>query len=406
MTQPRRLLPNMTHSITRRVARRCLALKPNPQINQIFLYAMGRAQQRRRVQVHATVTNCSHHHTVATDRREGAPEPLGLSPEQRETSDLDLFLGHFHGLTARAFNTHYGRGENFWRSGSYDNCELWNAAAQLKQCLYAWTNPVKDGLIDHPDEWEGVMTLPEDFGTRIPISKPKGAFFGGRRPASHRVPRDLDALARMEREFAAAEAEALVRSKARDETKQRKRSKRKSKTPRSKKRQRGVDRDRRRRVGKLIGPQPFHPPEESKSSLPDLVYLEITPPPAWQHLPIEEVRAFFRAELEREVAEIHAEREREGKRTMSSQALQDQHPFEASGPTRPTFQRNPRVCCPGDWELRFEVLRGLKAFRSSYRESWRRRHKGGTVFPAGTTLMRRLHKARVAPGTGPPLRAA
>ena len=164
--------------------------------------------------------------------------------------------------------------------------------------------------------------------------------------------------------------------------------------------------DRRRRVGKLIGPQPVLPAEESKSSLPDLVYLEITPPPAWQHLPIEEVRAFFRAELEREVAEIHAEREREGKRTMSPQALQDQDPFESSGPTRPTFQRNPRVCCPGDWELRLEVLRGLQAFRSSYRESWRRRHKRSTVFPAGTTLMRRLHRARVAPGTGPPLRAA
>ena len=84
---------------------------------------------------------------------------------------------------ARALNTRFGRGENFWRSGSYGAVEVHGREALQAQLLYCWTNPTLDGQVPHPDLWPGVRYLPEDFGRTITVEKPAGAFFGGRRPA-------------------------------------------------------------------------------------------------------------------------------------------------------------------------------------------------------------------------------
>ena len=400
---PRRLLPEMTYSITRRCVDRRLFLLPTPEVNEVLLYSLGRALQNRRVELHVYSANTNHDHSVMTDRPKGMPEPPGLTEAQRESADLPGFMGHFRSLTGRALNTHYGRGENFWRVGSYDSCELWNMQSQIDQCLYAWTQVVRDGLVERIEDWPGVVTLPEDFGTTIRVAKPKNAFFGGR-GKDRVVPTDPYALAHWTQELADAEEAALRLGRERDKRKkQRKRNK--AKPGRGAKRGRALDKARRRRARKKKLPAPK--PKRDRSRLPDFVEIDVVPPPAFQHWPIEKVRTFFREELDRELERIRAEREREGKSVMGIEAVMAQNPRDAAGPTWPTFARNPRVCCSKDKELRLRVLRGLQDWRYRYRIA-RQALKSGkdVVFPEGTYHLRRFHDVRVRTGSGPPLRAA
>ena len=48
--------------------------------------------------------------------------------------------------------------------------------------LYTWTNPVKDWLVERPEDWPGVKFLPKDFGRTFTATRPDEAFFGGRLP--------------------------------------------------------------------------------------------------------------------------------------------------------------------------------------------------------------------------------
>ena len=102
---PRRLLPGQSHSATRRV-RDAFLLRSSQADNEIVLYALGVALEHHDVDLHALVAEPNHVHTNLTD--------------SGDTAALPDFFRDFHALTARALNAHCGRGENFWRQGSYD----------------------------------------------------------------------------------------------------------------------------------------------------------------------------------------------------------------------------------------------------------------------------------------------
>lgn len=394
----------MTHSFTRRCVERRLYLKPTREVSQILLYSLGRALQGRRIELHAYCANANHDHGAATDRPDGMPAPEGASAAKLETSDLPEFMGHFRSLSARALNTHYGRGGAFWASGSYDNCEHWNEEAQVRQCLYVWTQVVRDGLVERLEDWSGVLFLPEHFGKTLRVEKPKGAFFGGR--GKERVrPSDPYALAHW-LELVAEEAESTSSAAKERQRKRERRRRRKGKPGTSKRRKRQLDHDRTRRAKKKKAPAPK--PTRDRSKLPDFVEITIVPPPAFQHWPIEDVRSYFRERLDRELERIRAEREELGKRVLGIDRVMAEDPRTSVGPTWPTFARNPRVVCPGDTERRLEVLRRLQDWRRRYRSAWEARAQGETdvVFPEGTYGLRRFHDVRVRSGSGPPLRAA
>ena len=98
MTQPRRLLAGQTHSITRRVARRCFLLKPTAFVNSVVLYALGYAKSRYpELSLHGFVAEANHQHSNCTDTR-----------EEGELSPIPGFFQSFHRLVAASLNTHYG----------------------------------------------------------------------------------------------------------------------------------------------------------------------------------------------------------------------------------------------------------------------------------------------------------
>src|SRR5690606_27410915 len=101
--------------------------------------------------------------------------------------ELAAFMRDFDQLLARALNTHYRRGECFWsQPDSYSNLELSTREEALAKLVYLFVNPTADGLVEHPDQWPGVLTRPEDMGVLRHVEpRPERAFFGGRRPKDH-----------------------------------------------------------------------------------------------------------------------------------------------------------------------------------------------------------------------------
>jgi hypothetical protein len=362
---PRRLVPGQTHAVTRRVRDRTFLLRPDPTVNAIVLYALGVALSRRSVDLYAAMVESNHVHTNTGD---------GGSP-----SALPDFYRDFHSLTARGLNAHYGRGENLWRTGSYENVEVHGQRTLEEQFLYTWTNPVKDGLVERPEDWPGVKFLPEDFGRTFTVERPEGAFFGGRRPADWQPT------------FPPARAESRrAESRAREEER----------------RQARLSRIRPgARPPKTRAPRPDAPKRRSRRTLPDRVTFTIAPPPGYEHMSIEEVRAHFRALLDARVALIHEQRRAAGfGRFLGVAAVLAQEPRARAGDTFPTFARNPRIACLAV-EARVGLLTGLREWRAAYRvafEAWTRGDRT-VVFPCGSYALPRWHAARVRPATGPPL---
>ena len=361
---PRRLLPGQSHSATRRVRDRAFLLRPSQPVNEIVLYALGVALQRHDVDLHALVVESNHVHTNLTDRG--------------ETSALPDFFRDFHALSARALNAHYGRGENFWKSGSYDNVELRDKRTIEEQLLYTWTNPIKDGLVDCLEDWPGVKFGPEDFGRTFTVQRPQQAFFGGRRPDDWE-PTYPPARKAWRRE----------RHRAQNE-----------------------ERRQRRLAGTRPGQRPPKTPaprpeakRRSRRRLPEQVTFTIPPPPGYEHLPIEEVRAHFRRLLDERVALILQRRQEAGfERTMGADAVRAQDPFARAGDTFPTFARNPRIACL-EPSRRVDLLLELQAWRQQYRAAFELWTKGDRTveFPRGCYGIPRWHAAKLRAATGPPV---
>jgi hypothetical protein len=349
MALPRRLEPGRTHAVTRRCARRTLLLRPDEEVNQIVLFSLGVALTRHSVELHAFLAESNHTHTNATD----------------DAAELSDFFRDFHSLVARALNARFGRGENLWAPGSFDNVEIHDQATLEEQLLYLWTNPVKDGLVERPEDWPGVFFLPEDFGREITVRRPESAFFGGRRPPD------------WEPTYGPARAAQRARLRA---TLERRRARTRPGARPPKERAPRPERGDRRR-------------------LPETVTFRISAPPGYDHMTLEEVRAHFRKLLDQRVAQILAERRAQGLTTVKgAPAVLAQDPLESAGDTFPTFGRNPRIAC-FDRDRRLALLAQLQAWRLAHRvayELWRSGQRG-VEFPSGTYGMRRFHGARVKP---------
>jgi hypothetical protein len=338
MTVSRRLEYDRTHATTRRTLERRKFLNPRPGVRELVGYSLGRALELNPgVQLHAYVVSTSHPHALVTDR-----------PVEGDASALPDFFRDHHSLTARAMNARLGRGGPFWTTGSWDNVELHGQLTIEQQLLYAWTNPVKDGLCEWPEEWAaaGLMFLPEDWGKTFTFRKPEGAFFGGRRPVSL-TPTDPDALADWQAALRAEarDAERLGRDRARrarERAEDRKR-KRNGKRGVSDKQRRQLEQARARRKKKAAAPKPVR---ASRSILPELVQVTPMPPPGHEHQPLDEVKAYYRKRLDEEVARIHAERRQRGFTTfIGIERIRQEDPREPAGDSFPTFARNPRIAC-------------------------------------------------------------
>jgi REP element-mobilizing transposase RayT len=142
MTAPRQLLTGSTYLVTRRCSQRQYLLKPSKLTSHVFLYLLAVGAQRYRIYVHAYCVMSNHYHLVVTD------------PD----ANLPAFLQFLDGLTGRAINALWGRGEAFWGPASYSAVSLVSPRDVVDKAAYALANPVTAGLVRSGRRWPGLWS--------------------------------------------------------------------------------------------------------------------------------------------------------------------------------------------------------------------------------------------------------
>ena len=118
-------------------------LRPSPEVNDIILGALGRAQARYGVEIYAFVFLSNHFHMLM--RVDSAHQ-------------MAAFVGYFMSKIAKELGRMHGWREKFW-GRRYHSASLEDSArVQQERFLYILRNGCKEDLVDSPLEWPGVST--------------------------------------------------------------------------------------------------------------------------------------------------------------------------------------------------------------------------------------------------------
>lgn len=143
MTLARKVVAGRTYLISRRCTQRQFLLRPEPLVEQIYLYCLGEAAQRYEITLHGYIAMSNHQHLVARDNRGNFPE----------------FLAHLHKMIAKAMNRHRDRWENFWATEQPNAVYLVEPCDRFAKLVYLLANPVNGHLVDRISDWPGAISL-------------------------------------------------------------------------------------------------------------------------------------------------------------------------------------------------------------------------------------------------------
>jgi putative transposase len=73
MTYPRQVIAGSTVLITRRALRRMKLLRPDPELDNLYLYCLAVTSRQFSIEVHCATVMSNHHHLVVTDTRGELP---------------------------------------------------------------------------------------------------------------------------------------------------------------------------------------------------------------------------------------------------------------------------------------------------------------------------------------------
>jgi putative transposase len=161
MTVARQVVPKRTYLISRRCTQRQFLLRPEPVVEQIYLYCLGEAAQRFDITLHGFIAMSNHQHLVVRDNRGNFPE----------------FLAHLHKMIAKAMNRHRHRWENFWATEQPNAVYLVEAEDRFDKLVYLLANPVAAHLVDRVSDWPGASSFGMNLSGRTKtIPRPRGYF--------------------------------------------------------------------------------------------------------------------------------------------------------------------------------------------------------------------------------------
>ena len=160
VTLARQVIAGRTYLITRRCTQRQFLLRPDPVVEQIYMYCLGEAVERYGLTLHGFVAMSNHQHLVVRDNRGNLPE----------------FLGHFHKMVAKVMNSRLGRWENFWATEQPNAVYLVEAADRLAKLVYTLVNPVAGHLVERVRDWPGASSSRLMTGKGLLVKRPRGFF--------------------------------------------------------------------------------------------------------------------------------------------------------------------------------------------------------------------------------------
>ncbi len=134
-------------------------LRPDPALNQLFLYSLALAVRRYDVEIHAVAVMSNHYHMVLTDR----------------SAVLPLFMGWLNSQLAKGIKRLRDWDEVVWEPNvPFSAVELQGQAEVLDKVAYTLLNPVSAGLVNNPAEWPGVLSTPQNLQRgSMQVSRPK-----------------------------------------------------------------------------------------------------------------------------------------------------------------------------------------------------------------------------------------
>lgn len=138
----------MTCLVTRRTQRRTHLLRPDKQMNELYLYLLAVISRRHGVLVHGVTLMSTHEHLVVTDVR-------GCLPR---------FLAELHRTVALCVKVLRKWEGEVWDGGKTSVVELRTKEAVIEKLAYIAANPVTSGLVHRAAEWPGITTLPKHLG--------------------------------------------------------------------------------------------------------------------------------------------------------------------------------------------------------------------------------------------------
>lgn len=161
MTVARQVVAGRTYLLSRRCTQRQLLLRPDPQVEQIYLYCLGEAAERYGITLHGFIAMSNHQHVLARDNQANFPE----------------FLAHLNKMLAKAMNARLGRWENFWASEQPNAVYLVEPSDRFTKLVYLLANPVADHLVDRSSDWPGASSLGLNLSGRTKtVKRPRGFF--------------------------------------------------------------------------------------------------------------------------------------------------------------------------------------------------------------------------------------
>lgn len=143
MSLPRCVLVGTTYLVTRRCLGRRFLLRPEPALNDVFLYCLGVAANKHGVQVHAVCVMSNHYHLVMTDVRGALPD----------------FMRALNRSIAMSVKRLHSWDEVLWEPNvPYSAVELAGPEEILDKIAYTLLNPVSAGLVRSPERWPGLVS--------------------------------------------------------------------------------------------------------------------------------------------------------------------------------------------------------------------------------------------------------
>ncbi len=164
--------PGQTVMVTRRTLRRHFLLRPDRQLNQLFLYLVAIFVQKFGTQLSAIQVMSDHYHMVITDVSGRLPD----------------LLRELHRVVALCVKVLRKWEGPVWEPCSVSVVELLTAEAAAQAMVYTWLNAVRAGLVREPRAWPGVTTALRDVdGPAILVKRPSLYLD----PASGRWPEEI-----------------------------------------------------------------------------------------------------------------------------------------------------------------------------------------------------------------------
>ena len=131
--------------ITARTVHGRFLLRPSPEVNDIILGALGRAQSRYGVDLYAFVFLSNHFHIL-----------MRVDSAQQ----MAAFVGYVMSKIAKELGRMHDWREKFW-GRRYHSASLEDSAqVQQERFMYLLRNGCKEGLVASPLDWPGVSSAP------------------------------------------------------------------------------------------------------------------------------------------------------------------------------------------------------------------------------------------------------